>query len=249
MNCGSINAILEAIRSGAVVAKVLVQETRTDKKTAQLLALCAQRKIPVQYVPAQVLNRKAGPDHQGVFAEIAPVRFYSPEEILSAGKAGLLLILDGVTDVGNMGAVIRSAVAAGVDGVIVPLHNSAPVNETVLKTSAGALMKVRIHQAHNLVQMVEALKKQGFWIAGADMAGTTNYYDYDFSYKTAIIMGSEDRGISHLLKRHCDHLIRIPHSPEVESLNISAAAAVLLFEAARKKGLFPAGTTVAGAGS
>ncbi|MCP5106245.1 MAG: 23S rRNA (guanosine(2251)-2'-O)-methyltransferase RlmB [bacterium] len=235
MNIQTLNALVEALKGGIPINKVLVSETRKDRKVALVLDLCRKRKVPVQRVPRETIERKGGEENQGVFAEVSPVVFCSLDEILKKGKSGLLLILAGITDTGNMGAVIRSGVAAGVDGIIVSQRNSAPMNETVLKTSAGTLLKARIHQAGNLVQVVNQLKKDGFWIVGADMGGDLPYYGYDFTYKTAIVMGSEEKGISSLLRKNMDHVIAIPHSSEVESLNVSAAASVLLFEALRQK--------------
>lgn len=235
MNIRSLNALTEALKTGAPIQSVLISDARKDRKTAMIRDLCKKQRVPVRSVPPQTLTRKAGPDHQGVFAEIAPVKFQPLEKILKEAKTGLMVILDGITDTGNMGAVIRSAVAADVDGIIIPQHNAAPINETVLKTSAGAVLKAKLVQPGNLVNAVKELKKQGFWIVGADSRGEIPYYDYDFTYKTAIIMGSEDKGISPLLKKNADHILSIPHSPLVESLNVSAAASVMLFEALRQQ--------------
>lgn len=235
MTISSLNALIEALRTGAAINKLLVSDAKKDKKIAQILEMCKKQGVPVQRVPRDTIQRKAGPDNQGVFAEIAPVKFYTLKEILDNVKTGLILVLDGITDTGNTGAVIRSAAAAGVDGIIIPQRNAAPINETVLKTSAGTLLKTRIHQAKNLVNTVNELKENNFWVIGADMQGEMAYYDYDFSYKTVIVMGSEDKGIAHLLKKQADHLVKIPHSADVESLNVSAAASIILFEALRQK--------------
>ncbi|MCP4214595.1 MAG: 23S rRNA (guanosine(2251)-2'-O)-methyltransferase RlmB [bacterium] len=233
MNISSLNVLLEALESGSAVHKVFVATTRKDKKITKVIELCRKAKISYQMVPQQLINKKAGPDNQGVYAEMAPIEFVSLEEILQTADKGLILILDSINDTGNMGAIIRSAAAAGVDGVIIARHNCAPINETVLKTSAGTLLKVKVHQAGNLNETVRKLKKNDYWVVGADMKGTP-YYDYDFTYKTAIIMGSEHKGISPLLAKNTDHLLSIPHSGDVESLNVSAATAVILFEALRQ---------------
>lgn len=235
MNINTLNALIEALRTKVPIEKVLISETRKDKKVNVILDLCRRNGVVFQRVPQQTLNRKAGTDNQGVFAEISPVKFCTLEEILEERKTGLLLVLDSISDTGNMGAVIRSAVAAGVDGIIISQRDSAPMNETVLRTSAGSLVKAKIHLAKNLTQTVKELKKRDFWIVGADMGGDMVYYDYDFTYPTAIVMGSEGKGISSLLKKNMDHVVSIPHSPRVESLNISAAASVILFEALRQK--------------
>ncbi len=237
MTITTLNALIEAIKGGTPIKKILINETKSekkDKKIAYIMDMCRKKGIALQRVPAQALDRKAGPDHQGVFAEISPVRFASLEEVLDNVRRGLILVLDGITDTGNMGAIIRSAVAAGVDAVIIPQRNSAPLNETVLKTSAGTLLKAVLVQVKNLNDTVKRLKEKDFWIVGADQKGTSPYYEYDFKYKTAIVLGSEHKGISPLLKKNADYLLTIPHSPQVESLNVSAAASVLLFEALRQ---------------
>lgn len=235
MNIHTLNTLIEALKTNVPINKVLISDARKDRKVGLILDLCRRSSVTVQRVPQQTINRKAGPDNQGVFAEIAPVRFYSLEEILKEIKTGLVLVLDSINDTGNMGAVIRSAAAAEVDGIIISQRHSAPVNETVLKTSAGTLLKVKIHQAKNLTHTIKELKKNDFWVVGADRQGDMPYYDYDFTYKTALVMGGEHKGVSPLLKKNVDHLVCIPHSPRVESLNVSAAAAVILFEALRQK--------------
>lgn len=234
MIINTLNALIEALKAKAPLNKVFLSDARKDRKVGMILDLCRENNVAVQRVPQETINRKAGSDNQGVFAEISAIKFYDLDEILKPGKSGLILILDSINDTGNMGAMIRSAAAADVDGIIISRHNSAPINETVLKTSAGTLVKVKIHQARNLTQTIHELKEKGFWIIGADKQGDMIYYDYDFSYKTAIVMGGEHKGISPLLKKNMDHLVSIPHSAKVESLNVSAAAAVILFEALRQ---------------
>ena len=237
MNIHTLNALIEALKTGISIDKVLISETKKDRKVGTIMDLCRKNGVVFQRVPQQTINRKAGPDNQGVFAEIAPVKFFSLQEVLEDIKRGLFLVLDGITDTGNLGAIIRTAAAAEVDAVIISQRNTAPINETVLKTSAGTLVKVRIVQAKNLLNTINELKKHDIWITGADKQGDMPYYKYDFAYKTAVVMGSEDKGISPLLKKNMDHLLTIPHSPRVESLNVSAAAAIILFEALRQKGL------------
>jgi 23S rRNA (guanosine2251-2'-O)-methyltransferase len=235
MNIHSLNELIEALRTHVPINKVLISNTKKDKKIGVILDLCRRNKVVFQQVPQQTINRKAGPDNQGVFAEISPIKFYTLDEVLKEIKTGLLLILDSITDTGNMGAIIRSAVGAKVDGIIISQRHSAPMNETVLKTSVGSLVKARIVQSKNLIHTLKKLKENDFWVVGADIRGNMPYYDYDFTYKTAIVLGSESKGISPLLKKNVDHLLSIPHSSQIESLNVSAAAAVILFEALRQK--------------
>jgi 23S rRNA (guanosine2251-2'-O)-methyltransferase len=235
MNIVTLNALIEALQSGKPLNRVLVSRARGDKKIEMIKRLCRENRVAYQMVPPEAIKRKAGPQNQGVFAELSPVRFYELEEILKEVKTGLILILERITDMGNLGALIRTAVAAGVDGILISRRHSAPVNDTVFKTSAGALLKARIVTSRNLSQDIDSLKEHGFWIAGTDIGGGMPYYTYDFTAPTALIMGSEDRGLSALLSKKSDQLISIPHSKDVESLNVSAAAAVILFEALRQK--------------
>lgn len=231
----SINALLEALQSDSPISKVFINEKRRDNKISKIISLCREKKIPYLMVPQNVILRKAGPENQGVFTEISPVRFFSLKEILANPIKDLILILDSINDSGNLGAIIRSSVAADIDGIIISQRRSAPVNETVLKVSSGALLNSRIVLSVNLSRDINVLKKAGYWIAGTTIGEGVPYYDYDFEPKTAIILGGEQKGLSPLLKKNADQFITIPHSNKVESLNVSAAAAVILFEALRQK--------------
>lgn len=231
----SLNALIEALRDGLPVNKVLISKVRHDSKIETVVRLCREQGVIFQFVPAEAVGRKAGVKNQGVYAEIAPVGFFSLESVLADVKTGLVVILDGIEDTGNLGAIIRSAAAVEVDGMLISIRNSAPVNETVWKTSAGTLGKVRMIQSRNLTMDIEKLKKAGFWIVATDRNAKMNYYDFDFKSRTAVIFGNENKGVSPLLKKNADQLLAIPHSPAVESLNVSAAAAIILFEAWRQK--------------
>jgi 23S rRNA (guanosine2251-2'-O)-methyltransferase len=231
----SLHALIEALRDGLPVNKVLISRSRQDAKIRAVIDLCRQRGVIFQFVPAEAVDRKAGARNQGVWAEIAPVGFCELEEMLAAVKTGLVVILDGIEDVGNLGAIVRTAAAVEADGVLVSIRGSAPVNDTVWKTSAGTLGKVRLVQSRNLTMDIEKLKKGGFWVVAADQRAGMNFYDFDFKSKTAVILGNESKGVSALLKKNADQLLAIPHSPTVESLNVSAAAAIMLFEAWKQK--------------
>jgi 23S rRNA (guanosine2251-2'-O)-methyltransferase len=239
MNINSINALMEALREELPINKVLVATGKKDHRIAEVLKLCKKNNVVFQRVPQQTINRKAGPKNQGVFAEVSPIEFYSLEEILPHTNKGLILVLDGIMDTGNMGAIIRSAVAAEVDAIIIPKRNSAPINETVLKTSAGSLVKAKLVQCNNVNNEIKFLKEEGFWVVGSVMDKVTSvpYYDYDFTVNTVIIMGSEHNGISSLLQKNADQLIHIPHSKNIDSLNVSAATSVILFEALRQRSI------------
>jgi 23S rRNA (guanosine2251-2'-O)-methyltransferase len=233
----TIHALIEALRDGAPVNKVLLSLTRRDAKISVIVDLCRQKGVIFQFVPAEAVDRKTGSRNQGVWAEVAPVNFCSLEEMLAAIKFGLVVVLDNIEDTGNLGAIVRTAAAVEADGVLLSVRGSAPVNDTAWKTSAGTLGKVRLVQSRNLAQDIEKLKKSGFWVVAADRHAGMNYYDFDFTVRTAVILGNESRGVSPLLKKKSDQLLAIPHSSSVESLNVSAAAAILLFEAYRQKNL------------
>jgi 23S rRNA (guanosine2251-2'-O)-methyltransferase len=231
----SLNALIEALKAGVPVNKVLLGRERRNAKISAIVDLCRQRGVIFQFVPAEAVERKAGGRNQGVYAEVAPVEFTSLDGLLAAVKTGLVVILDGIEDTGNLGAIVRTAAAVEADGIIVSIRNSAPVNDTVWKTSAGTLAKVRLVQSRNLVMDIEKLKKGGFWVVAADQHAGMNFYDFDFKARTAVVLGNESKGVSPLLKKNADQLLAIPHSPAVESLNVSAAAAIMLFEAYRQK--------------
>lgn len=231
----TLHALTEALRDGAPVNKVLLSLARRDARISAVVDLCRRRGVVFQFVPAEAVDRKAGPRNQGVWAEVAPVGFCSLEEMLAAVKTGLVVVLDGIEDTGNLGAIVRTAAAVAADGVLLSVRGSAPVNDTAWKTSAGALAKVPLVQARNLAQDIEKMKKDGFWVVASDRHATVNFYDFDFKGRTAVILGNESRGVSPLLKKRADQLLAIPHAAAVESLNVSAAAAIILFEAYRQK--------------
>lgn len=237
MNITSINGLIEALREELPINKVFISKGKTDRRVDQVIKLCKENNVVFQIVPQENIVRKAGKDHQGVYAEISPIRFYTLDEILAHINTGLILVMDSIVDMGNVGAIIRSSVAAEVDGIIISQRNTAPINETVLKTSAGTLLKAKIVQSKNLTQDLNYLKEHNFWIAGTVMKqeDSISYYDYDFKANTAIVMGNELKGVSPILKKNADQLIYIPQSNQIDSLNVSAAAAVILFEALRQK--------------
>jgi len=215
--------------------RIYISQDREGKKYDLIKKLCLEKGVVFQLVPQSAIDRKAGKINQGVFAQLSPVRFFTIAEILKDIRSGLVLILDQLNDVGNVGAIIRSAVAAGVDGIIVSSRRSAPINETVLKTSAGSLLQARIVLSKNIVNEIRILKENDFWVAGTDVRQGSDYTEFNFQYNTALIIGNEEKGISPRLKKISDFLITIPHSSKVESLNVSVSTAVILFEALRQK--------------
>lgn len=230
----SMNALMEALRAGKSVQKVWISRNQRDPRIQQLKQLCQQRGVLYRFVPREALDRRAGGVHQGVCAESAEVELLTLQEAMDAARSGLFLLLDGVTDTGNMGALLRSAVAAGVDGVVVPRRRSAPLNEAVLHASAGALLQSRIVVSRKTSQDLALFKQAGYWVFGA-VAGARAYSEMDLSVPLVLVMGGESKGISPAVLRQVDQQIGIPIRPGVESLNVSVAAGILLFEILRQR--------------
>ncbi len=232
----SSHALEAALESSITLNHIFISKSLKSKRLEKIKILCKQKNILYKFVPAEAIDRKAGyTKNQGVFAETSPVNFLKIKEITGNIKTGIILILNNILDPHNLGAIIRTAVAAEVDGIILSKRNTAPINETVLKTSAGNLLKARLVISNNLAADIDYLKKKEFWIIGTDIKEGIKYYNYDFSYKTAIIIGSENKGLSPLLRKKVDQIVTIPHSSRVNSLNVSVAAGIILFEAGRQK--------------
>lgn len=242
----SMNALLEALRAGNPVRKVWISRNQRDPRVQQVKQLCRQRGVLYNFVPREALERRVGGPNQGVCAEIAAMSPVSLEEAMATASRGLFLFLDGVTDTGNMGALMRSAAAAEVDGVILPRRRSAPLNEATLHASAGAMLNTRVITSRKAAEDLRTLKDAGYWVFGAVANAEAVYTDVDLSVPLVLVMGGEAGGISPGVARHLDQKIGIPLSPKVESLNVSVAAGILLFEVLRQRrggGPFPSSGT------
>lgn len=191
--------------------------------------------IKINYLEKYEMDRMVNGVHQGIILDIEDYNYSSLEEILDKENS-LIVILDHLEDPHNLGAIVRTCEAAGVDGIIIPKDRSVEVNSTVYKTSVGTVDRVKIIQVTNIVNTMNELKKSGYWIAGTDMAGT-NYKDIDYSGKFAIVIGNEGHGMSRLVKENVDFVATIPMKGEVNSLNASVAAGIIIFEAASKREL------------
>jgi 23S rRNA (guanosine2251-2'-O)-methyltransferase len=236
-----VNSIMEAIKGKRKIHKIFVEEGRAGKKVQDLVKLAASRGIYIQEVSKQRLNDMyTVGNHQGMVAEVDNYEYCSIEEVLEdaalSGEPPFLLMLDGLEDPQNFGSVIRSAEAAGVHGVIIPRHNSVEVTPAVARASAGAVEHMKVVLAPNLVNTIKYLKEQGLWVVGADMDGQA-YQNVEFPVPTVLVIGGEGRGIRRLVKENCDLIVKIPMYGQINSLNASAAAAVLLFEAVRQKNI------------
>ncbi len=234
-----IRPIIETIQAGREVERVLIKTGLEGDLFHALLELVQEKNIPYQFVPIEKLNSLTPNTHQGVAAFISLITYASVEEVMETvaakGETPLVLLLDGVTDVRNFGAIARSAECAGVHAIIVPAKGAAPINADALKTSAGALNRIPVCRVPNLRTALYYLKDSGVKIVAATEKAQQPLYNYKFNQATAIIMGSEDVGISDTVLKLSDEQVKIPLHGEILSLNVSAAAAVLLFEAVRQR--------------
>ena len=237
-----INPVLEALRAGRV--RELRVGGREGGRIQGVLALAAERSVTVRRVPAPALDRETrGGVHQGVVAIVEAARDYAVDELIR-GAAGppLLVVLDGIEDPHNLGAILRTADAAGVDGVIVPSRRSAALGGAAAKASAGAVAHVRIATVVNIARARDELKAAGVWTVGLTGDAATAYDAVDFTLPTAVVLGAEGSGLRRLVRERCDVLAAIPMGGHVESLNVSVAAGVTLFEAVRQRRVRVPGT-------
>ncbi len=233
-----IHPVEEALKAGRRrFDHVLVARERRDERLEAIVNFCRALKIRVRTEPRESLNDIARtPAHQGVVALVRAQEFLSIEDIAEpTGSPRLVLALDGVEDPQNLGALLRSADGAGADAVVMTERRAAPLSAVAAKAAAGAQEHLRIARVVNLVRALEELKRRNLWVIGLDERGTTDYDRFDFTGDCVLVMGSEGDGLHDLVRRSCDHLLRIPMAGGVSSLNVSAAASVVLFEAARQR--------------
>ena len=235
------NAVIEALETeGREFNRVLISNTsRSDEKIEKIKDLARNRGVVFQFVGKEKLNQIA-PEarHQGVIAQVSPIKYLDLENFLekTSGKMASVVILDGIEDSHNLGAIIRSAVCAGVDGIILPARRGVLINSTVEKTSAGAVNHISIIKVNSLVNAVQKLKDNNYWVIASDHHADDNYYDVDYTdMNFALIMGAEHLGISKSLLKLSDFRVKIPMLTNFNSLNVSNAAAIILFESVRQK--------------
>ena len=239
-----VNAVLEALRAGKrqVEAVVILQSARPDRLKS-VLELAREKGVPVQRVPRLDLDRSLGEArHQGVMARIAAARYASADDLLDSlsAKVGtedppLVLGLDGIEDPRNMGSILRTAECTGVHGVFIAERRAVGLTGVVAKVAAGALEYVPVARVTNLVRLIEQLKERNIWVVGAAADAKQSYTDWDWKLPAAIFLGSEGHGLHRLVREHCDTLVRIPVVGQLDSLNVSVAAGVLLYEARRQR--------------
>jgi len=234
-----LHPVEEALRAGTGrLDRISVARERRDAKLDRISSLARSAGVRVSLESRDQLTRVAKTEsHQGVVAYLRERAFLSLEDLLvpaPEGRNRFFLALDGIEDPHNLGALLRTADGAGVDGVILPERRSAPITATVAKTSAGASEHVRIARVTNIVRSLEQMKKSNIWVVGLDERGTPDYTDFDFTIDCVLVLGREGAGLHDLVKKTCDHLLRIPMAGQVSSLNVSVAGAVVMYEAMRQ---------------
>lgn len=234
------NPVRETLERGdAYIEKIMIQQGAGGRPVEQIVRMARKRNVPVQYVPsARLLQMAGGLNHQGVVALSTPVGYQDFDEMLNGiaprtddvrAKKPVLLLLDQIEDPHNFGAILRSTVAFGVDGVIVPKHNMAPLSATAIKASSGAALRIPIARVTNLAESIEQLKERGYWVAGAVKEGSLELSNVDWDRPIAIVIGSEGHGIRPRVVEMCDYQVSIPMIGPMESLNASVAAGIILY--------------------
>lgn len=236
---GGKNPIVEALRSGRELNKIWIAEGINKKSVGEILSLAQQAKVIVQYVPKKKLDNLLDSNHQGVVAAVAAYRYAELDDIFDLaaerGEDPLILVLDELEDPHNLGSILRTADATGVHGVIIPRRRSVGLTAVVAKASTGAIEYVPVVRVNNLSQTIGQLKERGVWVAGTDAKGSSDYRTMDATLPLAIIIGSEGKGMSRILKENCDFLYHLPMLGQVTSLNASVAASLLMYEVLRKR--------------
>jgi 23S rRNA (guanosine2251-2'-O)-methyltransferase len=231
--------LIEAIESGRAIDKILFQQNISGESIGEIRKLAKQYSIPIQQVPPEKLNALSRANHQGVIAFAALVQYRDLQQVIdhvvSKGEIPLLIILDGVTDVRNIGAIARTAVCCAAQAIIIPDKGVGALNEEALKSSAGALEKINICRVNSLMKAVDQLHLNGIKVWASEMSAAQNIYEVDFKEPCAIIMGSEDKGVFPALMKICDGNIKIPMAGDFESLNVSVSTGIILYEAMKQR--------------
>jgi 23S rRNA (guanosine2251-2'-O)-methyltransferase len=233
MILAGIHPVAEALRAGRPIERVLVAKGAGGPRLQEIIDLARQGSVPLRFEPRPALDRLAGSAaHQGVVALGASQRYRSLDDI--AAGARLLVFLDGVEDPHNLGAIIRTAHAAGADAVVIPERRAAGLTETVAKAAAGALEHLPIVRAGNLNRALDEIKERGFWIYGVDERGTLDYDQVEYASPAALVLGGEGKGMHEMVRKRCHAVVRIPMAGKISSLNVSVAAGIVLFDWKRR---------------
>src|SRR3984893_17732159 len=238
-----IHAVREALEAGRAFDRIVIARGRQDTRVEEIVQLARQRNVSVRFEDRSQLDRLAdSKDHQGIVGLVAARAAVTLDDILAAanagagrGEKGLIVLLDGVEDPHNLGAVIRTALAAGAHGVIIPERRAAGLTDTVARASAGALAHLPVAKVTNLARTMEELKEAGYWLVGLDEDGDKNYTELDYTSPVAVVLGGEGQGLHELTRKRCDFVVKLPTTGPVKSLNVSVAAGVILFEILRQR--------------
>lgn len=234
-----MRAVIEALNAGKDIEKIILQKGLSNELYNQLRQALKGQTVPIQFVPPEKLKRVSDKNHQGVIAYLTEITYYNAEELLTKvfekGRIPLVLVLDRITDVRNFGAIARGAECAGVDFIIIPSRGAAQINGDAIKTSAGALHRMKVCREDNLKTTIENLKESGLQIVACHEKTDKLIYDVDFTKPTALIMGSEENGISNEYLKRSDEQVKIPMVGKIASLNVSVATGIVLFEAVKQR--------------
>lgn len=229
-----IRPLIEAIHAGITIDRILIQRGLKGELIDELMVLVKSHRFGYQYVPLEKLNRVSRKNHQGILAFISPIEFPSLNTVImnlfESGVDPKIVLLDGVSDVRNFGAIARSAECFGVHAIVIPFSGAAQVNEDAVKTSAGALLKIDVCKANDLPYTIQFLKDSGIQVVGVSEKTDVVLSSVDFDKPTCLVMGAEDHGISHEIIKICDHLVKIPMSGTISSLNVSVSAGIAMYE-------------------
>jgi 23S rRNA (guanosine2251-2'-O)-methyltransferase len=229
-----VNPIREALKAKRPLDRVLIAKGAGGPRLQEIIDLCRQNGVTVRFEARDALERASGnKTHQGIVAFGAATQYANQNEVIANAK--MIVVLDGVEDPHNLGAIVRTAHAAGADAVMIPERRAAGLTDTVAKAAAGALEYLPVVRIGNVTKTLEDLKQKGFWIYGLDERGDQSYDQIDFVSPTVIVLGGEGHGLHHLVQKHCDFLIRIPLAGKISSLNVSVASGVVLFEWKRRQ--------------
>lgn len=234
-----IRAVTEAIEAGKEIDKIFVKKDLNGPLSSELLALARQYEVPVQRVPVERINRITRKNHQGVLAMLSAVTYHKLENLVPMlyedGVLPFIVVLDGITDVRNFGAIARTCECAGADAIVIPERGSVSVGADAVKTSAGALLHLPVCRERSTVQAIKFLKDNGYMVVAASEKAEINYTQPDYTKPVAIVMGAEDTGISPQALRLCDTFVSIPQMGNIGSLNVSVAAGVMMYEVVRQR--------------
>ena len=231
-----IHPVMEALRAGRALERVLVAQGAGGPRVQAVIDLARQAEVPVRFEPRASLDRLAGTAaHQGIVALGAAQKYAELDSVVTP-RADILVVLDGVEDPHNLGAIIRTAHAAGAAGVVIPERRAASITDVVAKAAAGALEHLPVVRVTNVNRALDDLKQRGYWIYGLDERGKEDYDRVEYSQPTALVLGGEGKGLHEQVRRHCDVLVRIPMTGKISSLNVSVAAGIVLFEWKRRRG-------------